>query len=376
MDVAASQHLSSTCDWTFTVAERAVKLFETVKLARVCGLPAGWNWSSASVCAILAVRRSGSDFLVTTGFWSVDQPALAERGTVVAIHGLSSGWGVGWRRALCESGCCIDCCSGRRLIENHFCGMRAALGAVMIAVSEINTFEELANLRVTWRELWEKTPNASFVQSWDWLRSYWRTYGDKQELRILLVTLRTKPIGIVPLVTRHVETALGATPVLSWPKNTFVPFYGAIGPNPAATLSTAFSHVRRTQRNWKSLELPQIDEFGHDNLRTNNALRIARLKACRNGAVAHPVVDMSDRWDDYMGSRDVSARMEYLQSEKIIAHCGPISFHRWRPEGGKVGATDRRWDLFRVFEEIRRVEIGVQNGPTSGSWSALKMDPP
>jgi CelD/BcsL family acetyltransferase involved in cellulose biosynthesis len=72
----------------------------------------------------------------------------------------------------------------------------------MIAVSEINTFEELANLRVTWRELWEKTPNASFVQSWDWLRSYWRVYGDKQELRTLLVTLRTKPIGIVPLVTR------------------------------------------------------------------------------------------------------------------------------------------------------------------------------
>ena len=90
----------------------------------------------------------------------------------------------------------------------------------MIAVSEINTFEELANLRVTWRELWEKTPNASFVQSWDWLRSYWRTYGDKQELRTLLVTLRTKPIGIVPLVTRQIETALGATPVLTWPTNT------------------------------------------------------------------------------------------------------------------------------------------------------------
>jgi hypothetical protein len=231
--------------------------------------------------------------------------------------------------------------------------MCAALGAVMIAVSEINTFEELANLRVTWRELWEKTPNASFVQSWDWLRSYWRTYGDKQELRILLVTLRTKPIGIVPLVTRLVETALGATPVLSWPKNTFVPFYGAIGPNPATTLSTAFSHVRKTRRNWKSLELPQIDEFGHDNLRTNNALRIARLKSCRNGAVAHPVVDMADGWDDYMGGRELSSRMDFLQAEKVIAHSGPISFHRWRPEGGKVGATDRRWDLFRVFEGIR-----------------------
>jgi hypothetical protein len=224
----------------------------------------------------------------------------------------------------------------------------------MIAVSEINTFEELANLRVTWRELWEKTPNASFVQSWDWMRSYWRAYGDKQELRILLVTLRTKPIGIVPLVTRQVETALGATPVLTWPKNTFVPFYGAIGPNPAATLSTAFTHVCKTRRDWKSLELPQIDEFGHDNLRTSNALRNARLKPCRNGAVVHPVVDMHDSWDDYMGIRDVAARMAFNQAEKVITHSGAISFHRWRPEGGKVGATDRRWDLFRVFEGIRR----------------------
>lgn len=224
----------------------------------------------------------------------------------------------------------------------------------MIAVSEINTFEELANLRVTWRELWEKTPNVSFVQSWDWLRSYWRTYGDKQQLRILLVTLRTKPIGIVPLVTHDVETALGAIPVLSWPKNTFVPFYGAIGPNPAATLSTAFSHVCKTRRNWKSLELPQVDEFGSDNLRTSNALRNARLKPLRNGAVTHPVVDMAERWDDYMGGRNVAARMNFIQAEKVIEHCGPVSFHRWRPEGGKVGTTDRRWDLFRVFEGIRR----------------------
>jgi hypothetical protein len=228
----------------------------------------------------------------------------------------------------------------------------------MIAVSEINTFEELANLRVTWRELWEKTPNASFVQSWDWLRSYWRVYGDNQDLRTLLVTLRSKPIGIVPLVTRQVQTALGATPVLTWPTNTFVPFYGAIGPNPAATLSTAFSYVRRTQRNWKCLELPQIDEFGHDNLRTNNALKNARLKVSRNGAVAHPVVEMLETWDSYMGERDVSSRMEYLQAEKVISHCGPISFHRWRPEGGKAGATDRRWDLFRTFEAIRRDSKG------------------
>ncbi|MDA0284238.1 MAG: GNAT family N-acetyltransferase [Planctomycetota bacterium] len=224
----------------------------------------------------------------------------------------------------------------------------------MIAVTELTTFDELANLRVTWRELWEKTPNASFVQSWDWMRSYWRAYGDNQELRTLLVTLRTRPIGIVPLVTRQVSTALGNASVLTWPTNSFVPFYGAIGPNPAATLSTAFSHVSKTRRHWNALELPQIDEFGHDNFRTKNALRNARLKPCRNGAVQHPVVEMLDNWDNYMGQRNLSSRMEFVQAEKHVSHFGPVSFHRWRPEGGKVGETDRRWDLFRVFEAIHR----------------------
>lgn len=224
----------------------------------------------------------------------------------------------------------------------------------MIAVSEFNTFEELANLRVTWRELWEKTPHASFVQSWDWLRSYWRVYGQNQDLRTLLVTLRTRPIGIVPLVTRQVDTTLGKTSVLTWPTNNFVPFYGAVGPNPAATLGTAFSHVSRTRKNWRSLELRQIDEFGHDNLRTRNALQNARLKPFRNDAVTHEVVRMDGNWDRFIQERDRLLQMEFLQAEKIVSHFGPVSFHRWRPEGGKVGATDRRWDLFRAFEGIRR----------------------
>jgi len=223
----------------------------------------------------------------------------------------------------------------------------------MIAVSEFNTFEELANLRVIWRELWERTPNASFVQTWDWLRSYLRIHGDNQQLRTLLVTLRTKPIGIVPLMIRQVETTLGSTPVLTWPTSTVVPFYGAIGPNPAATLGTAFSHVARNSRNWKALELPQIDEFGHDNLRTHNALRNARLKPNRIGAVTHPVVDMLGSWDSYMSNRNLPSRMEFLRAEQVASHFGPISFHRWRAEGGIVGATDRRWDLFKVFEDIR-----------------------
>lgn len=224
----------------------------------------------------------------------------------------------------------------------------------MISVAEINTFDELANVRLTWRELWEKTPGATFVQSWDWMRSYWRHYGNDQGLRALLVTLRTKPIGIVPLVSMTVETRVGSVPLLTWPTNHLTPFYGVIGPNPAATLNTAFKHVCNSRRHWKAFELPQVDEFGTDNCRTRTALRNARLRPLRNGAVIHPAVELCGSWDWFMESRDLKSRVEFVQAEKYVSHFGPVSFHRWRPTGGKVGQTDRRWDLFRMMELVRR----------------------
>lgn len=223
----------------------------------------------------------------------------------------------------------------------------------MIGVVELNSFDDLARIRETWRELWEVTPGATFFQSWDWLRSYWRLNSDGQQLKVLLFTLRTRPIGIVPLVVRPLKTPLGQTRALTWPLKNHGAFYGAIGPNPAATLTAAFRHLASARKNWSVIDLPHLDEFGADNGRTRNAMRNARLKSRQTNMELFPSVDLGESWDCYLDELPLKNRSQYIQAEQVARQYGKLSFHRWRPEGCEIGETQRRHDLFGQFRDLK-----------------------
>jgi hypothetical protein len=224
----------------------------------------------------------------------------------------------------------------------------------MIGVVELNSFDDLARIRETWRDLWEATPGATFFQSWDWLRSYWRLNGEGQQLKVLLFTLRARPIGIVPLVVRPLKTPLGQTRTLTWPLQNQGAFYGAIGPNPAATLTAAFRYLTSARRDWTVIDLPHIDEFGADNGRTRNAMRNVRLKSQQTNMVLYPTVDLGDSWDCYLDELPLKNRSQYIQAEQLARQYGKLSFHRWRPEGSEVGETERRHDLFSQFRDLKQ----------------------
>lgn len=241
----------------------------------------------------------------------------------------------------------------------------------MIGVVELNTFDDLARIRETWRELWEATPGASYFQSWDWLRSYWRLHGDGQQLRVLLFTLRTRPIGIVPLVVRPIQTPLGQTKALTWPLNDHGAFYGAIGPNPAATLTAAFRHLKSARRDWSVIDLPHLDEFGADNGRTRNAMRNTRWNGRQTNMVLHPMVDLGESWDCYLDQLPLKNRSQYIQAEQLARQYGQLSFHRWRPDGDEVGQTERRRDLFSQFRELKR-RTAQQSGDADRELSLIE----
>ncbi len=224
----------------------------------------------------------------------------------------------------------------------------------MIGVVELNSFDDLARIRETWRELWEATPGATFFQSWDWLRSYWQLNAEEQQLKVLLFTLRARPIGIVPLVVRPIQTPLGQTRTLTWPLGNHGAFYGAIGPNPAATLTAAFRYLSSARRNWSVIDLPHIDEFGADNGRTRNAMRNARLNVRQTNMVLYPTVDLSESWDCYLDELPLKNRAQYIQAEQLARQYGKLSFHRCRPEGNEIGETERRRDLFGQFRDLKR----------------------
>jgi CelD/BcsL family acetyltransferase involved in cellulose biosynthesis len=72
----------------------------------------------------------------------------------------------------------------------------------MIYVQEINDIRQLAGIRLLWNALLPQTPGASFFHSLDWLEIYWRHFGAGQRLRVLVVSVDGRPLGILPLAVR------------------------------------------------------------------------------------------------------------------------------------------------------------------------------
>lgn len=222
----------------------------------------------------------------------------------------------------------------------------------MATVTELSSVDDLARIRQTWNALWEQTPNASFFQSWDWMRSCLRTASPDQALRILVVTEGSVPIGIVPLVQQSVRTRMGVARVLRYPNGAWGTTFGPVGGAAGEALAAAIRHALKG-REWNAMELASIDEFGTDAGRTRTALAGCRLRAEETGRIEHPIIELVESWDWFLEERTVDFRARLENAERELSQYGPISFYRWRPAGDRVGETERRWDLFEIFEQVR-----------------------
>lgn len=231
----------------------------------------------------------------------------------------------------------------------------------MIHVAEINSLERLSAFRLTWQALWGRTRCATFFQSFDWFENYHRRFGDKHRLRVLIVSLVGKPIGIVPLIVKPVETGMGTMRVLTYPLDSWGAAYGSIGPNPAATMSAAMKHLRDSKRDWDLIDLRYIDNAGCDKGRTLNALRSAGFPAIDRTWDETLVVDTASTWEAYWNSRPKGWRTALNSAETQLAQRGQTSFVRIRPEGMSRGDTDRRWDVFQAFESLVKAERRSQS---------------
>ena len=77
---------------------------------------------------------------------------------------------------------------------------------VVHCVVDTNSFRAL---EAEWTILYEKCPNLSPFNSWDWLFSWWQSYGNAHALKILTFREDGRLVGIVPLYLSRERNQLG-----------------------------------------------------------------------------------------------------------------------------------------------------------------------
>ena len=232
-----------------------------------------------------------------------------------------------------------------------------------LRVEEVNDLEELGSYRLLWNSLLPQTRGATFFHSLDWLEAYWRHFGQRQRLRVLIVSAGGKPVGILPLVVQREQTRIGPMRVLTYPLHDWGTFYGPIGPNATATLLGGLRHLRSSRRDWDLLDLRWVDNDGCDHGRTQHAMRMAGFRPHEQVWGQSTVIDMSGTWEQYWMTRRKKWRHNVSRCLRRLSEEGEVTHVRYRPEGAAAGDGDPRWDLYHACEKL-----------ACQSWQATSSD--
>lgn len=237
----------------------------------------------------------------------------------------------------------------------------------MAHVVEINNIEHLEQYRLAWNALLPRTARASFFHTYDWLRLYWKYFGEGKRLRVLVVQAAGSPIGIVPLVVQTERFHVGNVRVLNYPLNDWGMWYGPIGPNPSASMFMALRHLRDTPRDWDLLDLRWTDADRSDRSSTCRAIHAAGWQAERKPYQQSSLVTLSGtNWNEYLASLEKKWRHEIRRAGRMLRREGKVSFERHRPAGLGRGDGDPRWDMYRACLDIsaHSWQARSQNGNT------------
>ena len=70
----------------------------------------------------------------------------------------------------------------------------------MLEVNEITDFSEFEGLMGIWNEILQKSGDSDVFSTWEWLWCWWKHFGEKRNLRILVAQEKNEILGIAPLM--------------------------------------------------------------------------------------------------------------------------------------------------------------------------------
>ncbi|QDU96357.1 GNAT family N-acetyltransferase [Lignipirellula cremea] len=232
-------------------------------------------------------------------------------------------------------------------------------------VLEINEMADLEPYRPAWRKLLEKTPQASFFQSLDWLECYWRHFQKDQRLRVLIVGPPERPIGIVPLVERTEIRKIGKIRVLTYPLDDWGSFYGPISNQPLEALYAALLHVKKTRQSWDMVDLRWHPEEGCDTAETDRLMQLADMHPRRSQRAETCLIDLIGDWNAYLSLRNSKWRNNLQRWLRRAHEAGEVRLERYRPLGSAASDGEPCWNL---LDECQRLAaVSWQGSSTTGT---------
>lgn len=195
-------------------------------------------------------------------------------------------------------------------------------------IEEIRSIEQLPSIADAWIELLPDTTVASFFHYPQWLQTYWRHFGENQQLRILVDRCEGEIRGVLPLTVVVEPTRAGNVRLLTYPLAGWATWYSPIGGHPLETLQAGLSHIQSTARDWDVFDLRWVADCSE----TLAAFKSAGFPAQRDVWGVAPIVEFKTDWETYWAKRKGKWRENVRRNERKLAEHGEVVYRRFRSD--------------------------------------------
>ncbi|HEY7955264.1 MAG TPA: hypothetical protein VII38_08215, partial [Polyangia bacterium] len=164
----------------------------------------------------------------------------------------------------------------------------------MLRISEVTDPAGLAALEPAWRALFDRLPQATVFQSWEWLSSWWKHLGTGRPW-VLIASDGDEPVGLMPLAITHYRlTPLRQVRWMGAPLSDYQDFLGPEARR--AECAAAFvAHLAERRGLWDLCDL--------NDLPGGSALPSLAIESLRVETVFHrmcPVVRLGPSYDGFL----------------------------------------------------------------------------
>lgn len=237
-------------------------------------------------------------------------------------------------------------------------------------VLEINDLATLAELQPLWRDLFDKTPQPAFCQTFEWLQLYWQHFGEQQRLRVFCLDDNGDTAGLTVLVERNVRGQRELT-LPSVGTETLWP----LGAQPVQQWHAVAEHLRSELKHKLVLDLRGLsDPQGA----IGAALQSAEVNVQSQPWSGTTTLRLEENFESFWSQVSGAVRNLLELGEQRLAALGPTSFVRFRPQGtdrtGPQFPDDLYQDCLNVAlndeQKLRRAD-SVLNAP---EWHSFLRD--
>jgi CelD/BcsL family acetyltransferase involved in cellulose biosynthesis len=236
----------------------------------------------------------------------------------------------------------------------------------MISVEKISEESEFSKLQTTWNNLLKQSDADNPFLTWEWLYSWWKFYGDKSELMILVVREDDKILALAPLM--HRVKLFGLLKIKE------ILFLGSFGVGSdyldfiitrgreSSSVDQIFHYLTRNQQKWDAINLTNIPETSKSIAHVKEACDKLGYFNIENASVVCPSIQLPSTWEEYVLTLSKSMRSNIKRKHRELSKTTEIEYEVIRERGDLDAAVNSMIRLNRLRMETKNLHGAFKNG--------------